>query len=90
MAVARDIVLQPGVPDVELASAVPAVDEAPAKRIAVLGRAVRACRDVVAHHSGRLRALPINVAFVRINFPTDCRLGRKAHNSGALPRGQRL
>jgi hypothetical protein len=65
--IARNVVLHPAVTDGELAPAASAADEAGEQRIAVLGRAVMpARRDVLAHHpADRLRALPVDIAFVR-------------------------
>ena len=64
--VARDVVLRAGVLDGELAAAAAAAQQPRQQRGPVLGRAMAVGgRNVVAHHlPDRLRALPLDVAFM--------------------------
>ena len=79
--IAGNVVLRAGVAGDQLATAAAAAEEAGEQCIAVLGRAVMpARRDVVADHpADRLRALPVDIAFVRAGLqrqPFGARLVR--------------
>ena len=81
--VAWDLALGPGVLDGELAATTPTAQQTGQQRRAVLGRASRGGRNVLAHHcSDRLRPVPVDVTLMGARLQRQPVCPRLAPRSG--------